>query len=126
MSASSSPWEPAGLLEEARLELGVPSWDVVWLELEELELEGLELEELELELEELELEELDLEGLDLEELELATGLLSSSPTASDCSSLWASSLHCSAMILMMPWTSRAVCSPRCSCIIWTMTSLHGP
>ena len=39
--ASPSPGEHAGLLEEARLELGVPSWEAVRLELEELELQVL-------------------------------------------------------------------------------------
>ena len=41
MPASSWLGEPAGLLEEARLELGVPSWEAVRLELEELELQVL-------------------------------------------------------------------------------------
>ena len=55
----SSSSELAGLLEEARLELGVFCWELP--ELEQLELE--------------------LEALELLELELAAGLLSSSPTA---------------------------------------------
>ena len=58
MSASSSMWEPAGLLEE----LGAPAWRLVCLQLVRLELVHLDVEKLvvkEMELLELDVEELD-------------------------------------------------------------------
>lgn len=79
-----------------------PSWDVVWLELVKLEL-------LRLDVGGLEMVQLNVEELGLEELELAAALSSSYPTVRDSSSLWASSLHRSTMLWMMPWTSCAVC-----------------
>ncbi|RMC22246.1 hypothetical protein DUI87_00557 [Hirundo rustica rustica] len=73
-------------LEAAALLVGVPSQELLGRELLDLDLDLLQL-------------------LELLELELATGLLFSSLTGPEHSSLWASSLHWPTRTLLMLWIS---------------------
>lgn len=104
-------------LEAAGLLVGVLFQELLGRELLDLDLNLLQyLEFLELE-------------LDLEpelELELAIGLMFSSLTGSEHSSLWASWLHWPTMTLLMLWISGTVCSLRRGCSIWTSISTSGP